>query len=481
MRDLEQPCRLRRIRLRLDRAGLGRAVDREPGATEDEQVEVELARTPAPPAAAPEVALEALQRREERRRARRRIRACRNVERDDRVAEVGLIGDADRGGDVQPGDAPKPHAGERGQRARPPRPAFARRRRRSPRARRRLGRSSRSRALHGALDRLRGDARRRGLDPPPGTGSRRGPARAVGRRRAVPDRAPPPRRLPARRRCDGRDRLRPARRYIVRRAAPRAGRGSATPPERGDRAWLRCRSAGDDPRSPVIRRDRGRGEPTALANNRYSADVVSIACAESLLDLPDLPADNALPRWLEEVAGYQVDDLRHRWRLAFDVDGPLDLLLMGRASESSAGDVGTARARLDAVAAVAADRRAELVVAGRTSASTLRWLETAARARDPGADRGTRHARSQRPGPGRRSGRAAAAARRPCSACSSIVTARRPSGAISNGWAMPRWSIRACCSPIGSVSTSATGRPPRTVSRRTCCSPTASPIRGCAS
>ena len=121
--------------------------------------------------------------------------------------------------------------------------------------------------------------------------------------------------------------------------------------------------------------------PTALANNRYSADVVSIACAESLLDLPDLPADNTLPRWLEEVAGYQVDDLRHRWRLAFDVDGPLDLLLMGRASESSNGDVGTARARLDAVAGVAADRRAELVVAGRTSASTLRWLETAARAR----------------------------------------------------------------------------------------------------
>jgi hypothetical protein len=121
--------------------------------------------------------------------------------------------------------------------------------------------------------------------------------------------------------------------------------------------------------------------PTALANNRYSADVVSIACAESLLDLPDLPADNALPRWLEEVAGYQVDDLRHRWRLAFDVDGPLDVLLMGRPSESPVDDVGTARARLSEVAAVAADRRAQLVVAGRTSATTLRWLETAAKAR----------------------------------------------------------------------------------------------------
>jgi hypothetical protein len=121
--------------------------------------------------------------------------------------------------------------------------------------------------------------------------------------------------------------------------------------------------------------------PTALANNRYSADVVSIACAESLLDLPDLPADNALPRWLEEVAGYQVDDVRHRWRLAFDVDGPLDVLFMGRASQSPAEHVGTARARLSEVVAVAADRRAELVVAGRISASTLRWLETGADAR----------------------------------------------------------------------------------------------------
>ena len=109
---------------------------------------------------------------------------------------------------------------------------------------------------------------------------------------------------------------------------------------------------------------------------------MSIACAESLLDLPDLPADNALPRWLEEVAGYQVDDLRR-------IGGGSRSTSTGRSTCCSwvaranrrAVDVGTARARLDAVAAVAADRRAELVVAGRTSASTLRWLETAARAR----------------------------------------------------------------------------------------------------
>jgi hypothetical protein len=122
--------------------------------------------------------------------------------------------------------------------------------------------------------------------------------------------------------------------------------------------------------------------PVALANNRYSADIVAVARAERLLDLPDLPADNALPRWLDEVAGYAVADLRRRWRLAFDVDGPLELVLMGRAMDGPAGvETGIARDRLSAVAAVAADRRAELLVAGRTSTDTLVWLERAAAAR----------------------------------------------------------------------------------------------------
>ena len=381
MRDLEQPCRLRRIRPRLDRAGLGRAVDRELGAAEDEQVEVELPWTPAPPVAAPEVALEALQRREERRRSRRRIGAGRNVECDDRVAKVGLIGDADRGGDVQPGDAPEPHAGERGERTD------------------RLG----QRLLGVAHVRTEADVGSDGvrahepsmvrsidsvamrdvavwiLHPEPGAGA--GPLeRWVATERS---------RIALRHR-DG----------FLRAGAATAEIVSGPPDDTSFGARLRglVEKARPRPSGVIVLgsgavplgtlRDRrsfvttaAAAQPTALANNRYSADIVSVACAEALLDLPDLPADNALPRWLEEVAGYQVDDLRHRWRLAFDVDGPLDLLLMGRASASSAGDVRTARARFVSVAAVAADRRAELVVAGRTSASTLRWLESAARAR----------------------------------------------------------------------------------------------------
>jgi hypothetical protein len=120
----------------------------------------------------------------------------------------------------------------------------------------------------------------------------------------------------------------------------------------------------------------------ALANNRYSADVVAISRVDTLPEVPELPGDNALPRWLEEVAGYRVDDLRRRWRLAFDMDGPLDLILLGGDAVAESPIEGAAvEARLAAVRAVAADRRSELLIAGRTSAASLAWLERHAAAR----------------------------------------------------------------------------------------------------
>jgi hypothetical protein len=133
------------------------------------------------------------------------------------------------------------------------------------------------------------------------------------------------------------------------------------------------------------------GRPYALANNRYSADALAIACPERLAGMPDLPADNALPRWLEEVGGYQVEDLRRRWRLSVDVDSPLDLILV-TPPIAHAIETEPVGGRLRAVAAVAADRRAQLVVAGRTSAATLAWLErgTAARTRALVEERGLR-------------------------------------------------------------------------------------------
>jgi len=131
------------------------------------------------------------------------------------------------------------------------------------------------------------------------------------------------------------------------------------------------------------------GERRALANNRYSADVVAIGDPAPLAELPELREDNALARWLEEIAGFRVDDMRGRWRLSVDLDSPLDVLLTGSALDRSI-DASAVHDRLDRVRAIARDRRAELVVAGRTSATTLRWLErsTASRTRALVEERG---------------------------------------------------------------------------------------------
>jgi hypothetical protein len=144
------------------------------------------------------------------------------------------------------------------------------------------------------------------------------------------------------------------------------GSGAITLATGADRRGFVAAAASDDRR--------------ALANNRYSADIVAIARIETLPPIPDLPGDNALPRWLEEVAGYVVDDLRGRWRLGVDIDTPLDLVLIG-ATGGAPIDLAPIQSALMGVQAVAADRRAELVVAGRTSATTLAWLERHAAAR----------------------------------------------------------------------------------------------------
>ena len=138
----------------------------------------------------------------------------------------------------------------------------------------------------------------------------------------------------------------------------------------------------------------------AIANNRYSADVVAVSRAAGLAELPPLPADNALPRWLEERAGVAVTDLRARWRLGVDVDTPLDLILL---RDPAAGGLRAASplfrewpidGRLVAIADVLSNRRAELLVAGRVSAATLTWLQrgVACRVRALVEERGLRAA-----------------------------------------------------------------------------------------
>ena len=142
------------------------------------------------------------------------------------------------------------------------------------------------------------------------------------------------------------------------------------------------------------------GEQRALANNRYSADVIAVGQARVFHDLPDLPGDNALPRWLAEVAGWTIDDRRADWRLQVDLDSPLDVVLTG-ADRPADLETGLVEAAIARVRDVARNRRAELVIAGRTSAGTLAWLEgaTASRVRALVEERGLRASSGSALGP----------------------------------------------------------------------------------
>ena len=68
--------------------------------------------------------------------------------------------------------------------------------------------------------------------------------------------------------------------------------------------------------------------PVALANSYYSADAIALPDVGIVASVPDLPSDNALPRWLAERAGIPVRDRRDVWRLGVDIDSPLDVLLV---------------------------------------------------------------------------------------------------------------------------------------------------------
>ncbi len=129
------------------------------------------------------------------------------------------------------------------------------------------------------------------------------------------------------------------------------------------------------------------GDRRALTNNRYSSDICAISDAGALAEVPPLPSDNALPRWLEERAGFSVADLGARDRLAIDLDTPIDLALLAltrrapHAVMELAAQAGLAVPRLQELRELAADPRRELLVFGRSGSRTLGWLERNVRCR----------------------------------------------------------------------------------------------------
>lgn len=129
------------------------------------------------------------------------------------------------------------------------------------------------------------------------------------------------------------------------------------------------------------------GEPQAVTNNRYSSDIVALGRAAILRDLPALPSDNPLPRWLEERAGFMVTELPGRERLALDLDTPLDVALSALAPGAApwlrraAGTAGIVLPRLEELRSVVRDPTRELLIFGRSGSRTLAWLERNVRCR----------------------------------------------------------------------------------------------------
>jgi CTP:molybdopterin cytidylyltransferase MocA len=165
----------------------------------------------------------------------------------------------------------------------------------------------------------------------------------------------------------------------LRRRAPRAGglivlSGGAVPLLTARDAKRLVKTAASD-------------EQRALTNNRYSSDVCALSHSETLRRVPALPSDNALPRWLEERAGYLVEEVGSRERLGVDLDTPLDVALAARAAGAPAWlrrasvEAGLEIPRLDQLRALVGKAHRELLVFGRSSSNTLGWLERNVRCR----------------------------------------------------------------------------------------------------
>jgi hypothetical protein len=119
-----------------------------------------------------------------------------------------------------------------------------------------------------------------------------------------------------------------------------------------------------------------------VTNNAYSADGFALSPASTLAQLDPAPrSDNEVPRRLSAEVGVGVVELERTIATQFNLDAPIDLAALAlaggggprlrRCLEAAALDTD----RLAAAARTFTDRRAEVLVAGRVSARTWRYLE----------------------------------------------------------------------------------------------------------
>ncbi|MGQ9477329.1 MAG: hypothetical protein ACUVRH_02415 [Candidatus Bipolaricaulia bacterium] len=145
-----------------------------------------------------------------------------------------------------------------------------------------------------------------------------------------------------------------------------------------------------------------------LANNFYSTDFLALAPARALLPLPPPESDNRLG-WLLWEAGFKVAELPRTAATQFDIDTPTDLLILkihpqaGPHTKEYLDKLDLDATRLSAALHSFTNREATVLVAGRVSAQTWRYLEeeTACQARVFSEERGLKASGREERGEGR--------------------------------------------------------------------------------
>lgn len=141
------------------------------------------------------------------------------------------------------------------------------------------------------------------------------------------------------------------------------------------------------PRGFVSTMAAGLAPGTVVTNNRFSCDFAAFAPAGALAQVRPLPRDNDLAWALATDAGFAVAELPRDVSTLYDLDSPLDLLVL-----RLAGQPGPALARclaglpyddawLRAAARPLADSTAEVTIAGRLATDTLAFLDREAACR----------------------------------------------------------------------------------------------------
>lgn len=149
-------------------------------------------------------------------------------------------------------------------------------------------------------------------------------------------------------------------------------------------------------------------EQLFLANNFYSTDFLALAPAQALLPLPPPESDNRLG-WLLWEAGFKVAELPRTAATQFDIDTPTDLLILkvhpeaGPHIRAYLDGLDLDGTRISIALRAFTSREATVLIAGRVSAQTWRFLEeeTACQARVFSEERGLKASGREERGEGR--------------------------------------------------------------------------------